>query len=135
MVSEYESTMNRFLKYLGESNPDRFTKQQWHLVWAYIKSDFCSAVADVMKWACVEHDFYYRTHCDFFGRPITFMQANKRFMKRMIKLSNPFSGSQSVDLVVLGEVIAHLNPMAWWRFAAVCLFAKSAWEGKQSYHD
>lgn len=118
MFTEYESTINRFLKYLGETNPDRFTSQHWHLVWAYIKSDFCTSVADVMKWACVEHDFYFRTHHDFEGKAISFMDANKRFRIRMQRLSR----------------FGVISPLAWWRWAAVCVFARSAWEGKKSYH-
>ena len=47
MFSEYEDTLNQFIKVLGKSNPDEFTQREWDLIWAYTKSDGCTGVADI----------------------------------------------------------------------------------------
>ena len=63
-----QSTKTRLIslfKVLGKSNPDEFTQKEWDLIWAYTKSDGCTGVADIFLIACVEHDFYFRTHHDF----------------------------------------------------------------------
>jgi len=118
MFSEYEETLNRFLKILGAPDPDRFSQREWELVEVYVKSDGCTGVIDFKRKACIEHDFYFRTHHDFEGKAISFMDANKRFRIRMQRLSR----------------FGVISPLAWWRWAAVCVFARSAWEGKKSYH-
>ena len=33
MFSEYEDTLNQFIKVLGKSNPDEFTQREWDLIW------------------------------------------------------------------------------------------------------
>lgn len=133
MYSEYEATFPRFLSYLGETDPSKFTKQHWHMVWAYTKSDFCTWVIDLFKWACVEHDFYFRTHHSFDGKPITFMGANIRYFKRMLVMSNPFAKSGKGYLRCIGKFVGYFNPFAYIRFAGVCLFGRSAWNGKEIF--
>ncbi len=134
MFNEYENSLETFLGILGESDPAKFTKREWHLVWSYIRSDFCTGVIDFMKWACVEHDYYFRTHTDFSGKVIGFMEANRRFLVRMIYLSNPFRESQNIALNAFGSLIGHANLMAWWRWAYVCLFTRRVWDRRESCH-
>lgn len=117
MFTEYEETLNAFIDKLRESNPDKFTDREWDLVWAYTKSDGCTGVVDIFVRACYEHDFYFRTHHDFEGKVISFWEANKRFRKRIQKLSN----------------FGVLSPVSWWRWLAVTVCAHNAWSGKSFF--
>ena len=117
MFSEYEDTLNQFIKVLGNSNPDEVTQREWDLIWAYTKSDGCTGVADIYVKACYEHDYYFRTHHDFEGKVISFWEANKRFRKRIQSLSR----------------LGVFSPFSWERWIGVTLFAKPSWEGKKLF--
>lgn len=117
MFSEYEDTLNQFLKILGKTNPDEFTQREWDLIWAYTKSDGCTGVADIHVKACWEHDFYFRTHHDFEGKVVSFWEANKRFRRRIQCLSK----------------LGILSPVSWERWLGVTMLGKSAWEGKKRF--
>jgi len=117
MFSEYEDTLNQFIKVLGKSNPDEFTQREWDLIWAYTKSDGCTGVADIFLIACVEHDFYFRTHHDFEGKVVSFWEANKRFRRRIQCLSK----------------LGILSPVSWERWLGVTILGKSAWEGEKRF--
>lgn len=106
------------LSKLSSDDPDKFTQHDWDLVHAYTKSDGCTGVVDFYLQACVEHDFYFRTHHDFSGRVISFYEANRRFRIRIQRLSR----------------LGLISPMSWWRWIAVCSLpqAKQAWEGKRT---
>jgi len=117
MFYEYEDTINDFLARLRINNPDLFTDREWDLLWAYTRSDGCTGVADIFVKACWEHDFYFRTHHDFCGHVISFLEANRRFRKRMQCFSK----------------LGVFSPISWWRWAGVCLLGRSAWEGKRKF--
>ena len=76
-----------------------------------IKSDGCSSVPDFYRNGCVMHDFWYRTHKDFDGTPITRAQADSR-MRKYIQSKSPFG---------------IFSPMAMWRLAGVRIGGSGAW--------
>lgn len=115
MFEEYEDSIEDFLETLGYTNPDYFTKREWELISVYVRSDGCTNVPDFYRNACVEHDFYFRTHHDFEGKVISFMEANKRFRMRIQRLSK----------------FGVCSPLAWWRWAAVCVFGGRFWSDKK----
>jgi hypothetical protein len=80
----------------------------------FVCTDGCTGVTQIYKAACVIHDFYYVTHRDFQGTPITKAEADKRFRQVLQKLS--FFGI--------------LSPMSWWRWAGVKAFGHMFWDKK-----
>lgn len=120
MFSEYEESLEWFLQKLSTSDPNQFTDSDWDLIHAYTRSDGCTGVIDFYIRACIEHDFYFRTHHDFEGRLISFTEANMRFMRRIQKLSK----------------FGIFSPLAIERWLGVTLLPQShkAWEGKMSCH-
>lgn len=116
-ADEYEESFDWFIEKLSTSNPDLFTDHDWDLVAAYTRSDGCTGVADLYIRACYEHDFYFRTHHDFSGKHITFSEANKRFRRRIQKLSK----------------FGVFELISYERWAGVTLLGHSAWVGKKSF--
>lgn len=82
---------------------------------ADLDSDGCTGVPDFHLDACLEHDCHYRTHHWLDGTPIFKSEADARL--RQVIQSRSFLGI--------------LSPMAWWRWGAVALMGKWAWEGKK----
>ena len=120
MFEEYEPSIQWFLSKLSSCDPDKFTQHDWDLVHAYTKSDGCTGVIDFYIQACIEHDFYFRTHHDFSGKVISFYEANRRFRIRIQRLSR----------------LGLISPLSWVRWLAVCSLpqARRAWDGKKSCH-
>jgi hypothetical protein len=87
-------------------------KRDIQLIKTYICSDGCTGVADWYVEACIVHDFWYRTHRDFNGSPITKAEADKRFRRKIQKLSPA----------------GFLSPMALWRWMGVKFLAGKAWD-------
>lgn len=107
-----DAELNRFLQKLSTRNVDDFTKQDYKLIFDFIDSDGCTCVADFYLDACTEHDFYYRTHRDFFGNPISFSEANARFRRRIQKNSR----------------FGVLSPMSYWRWMGVAALGRLFWK-------
>lgn len=78
----------------------------------FIKSDGCTGVPDWFLDDCIVHDWWYRMKIDFNGSPISREEADKRYRWMMQRRS----------------VFGVYSPMAWWRWAGVKLFGKSAWQ-------
>lgn len=76
-----------------------------------LKSDGCTAVTQLFKICCLEHDIYYRTHRDLKGNPLTRGEADVKFRQCMQSRSRIGKGS----------------PIAIVRWLGVKLFAKRAW--------
>lgn len=76
-----------------------------------LKSDGCTAVTQLLKICCLEHDIYYRTHRDLKGNPLTRGEADVKFRQCMQSRSRVGKGS----------------PIAIVRWLGVKLFAKRAW--------
>ena len=77
----------------------------------FVLSDGCTGVFDFYVQCCFLHDWYYRTHRDFYG----FLQSKKsadRVLHDCIMSHSPFG---------------HWSPMAWWRYWAVRKFGRKAW--------
>ena len=82
-------------------------------------SDGCSGVKDFYIEACFEHDFHYRYAKTFYGDPITFDQANKRFRQAI-------EGRSKLGVV---------NPLAWIRWLGVKCFGKHAWNSNRKKNE
>lgn len=76
-----------------------------------LKSDGCTGVADWMVWACLEHDCHYRMHHDLKGNVLTKAEADYIFRVRMQQ----------------GSALGVLSPISWWRWAAVSVLGRKAW--------
>lgn len=79
----------------------------------YIESDGCSLVLDIYLRCCVIHDWYYRTHINFDGSPITRAEADMIFRQCIQRKS----------------VFGRFSPMSWWRWAGVRLFGGNSYNG------
>lgn len=117
MFFEYEETLEDFLQALSTRDPDIFTDADWNLIRFYTRSDGCTRVPNFHIRACWEHDFYFRTHHDFCGHVISFWESNKRFRQRIQRLS----------------WLGVLDPVSWWRWAAVTILGHNAWLGKRRF--
>lgn len=79
---------------------------------AFVCSDGCSSAPDLYVSACIVHDFWYRTHRNFDGTPISRKKADDNF-KRLIRQKSPLGWFSIVS-------------KAYW--LAVRLMGKKAWE-------
>ena len=98
---------------LSSWNYLKLNKADIEAISEFIESDGCSGVPEFYHEACVVHDWYFRTHRDFDGSPISFEEANRRF-KELIQKKSKFGW---------------FSPMAQWRYLAVALFGEKAWCG------
>lgn len=78
----------------------------------YIDSDGCSFSLDIHVRCCVVHDWFYETHINFDGSPISRSEADRVFRHCMQRKS----------------VFRSLGPLAWWRWTAVRLLGGRAWD-------
>lgn len=101
-----------FICMLSTTDYLKMDSKDIQLVKAFVCSDGCTGVPDWYIEACILHDFWYRTHKDFDGSIITKQEADKRLRKKIQQLSP----------------VGIFSPMSWWRWSAVKLFAKKAWE-------
>jgi hypothetical protein len=99
---------------LTTTNPLDFVQSDIDKITAFVCSDGCTGVPDFYRWACVVHDFFYRTHRDFNGNAITKAQADKWFRV----------------LIQQKSLFKLFNPMSWWRWLGVKYFpqAQKAWD-------
>lgn len=74
-------------------------------------SDGCTGVPEFYRDACLEHDVHYRTHRTVYGHGILKAEADRRFRQR-IQEQSP---------------LGRFCPLSWWRWLAVVLFGKNAW--------
>lgn len=96
---------------LSTNDPSKLTDEDMQKIRFFVHSDGCTNVPNFRKDECYKHDFYYRTHVDFSGRVIRRKDADALFRL----------GLQSKSW--FGE----FDPMSWWRWLAVRLFAARAW--------
>ena len=89
----------------------KLTKNDFKMIDRFTRSDGCSGVPDFHRNGCVIHDFWYRTHRNLDGTPISKRQADAGL--RAYIMSRSWFGIAS--------------PMAWWRYAGVRLLADRAW--------
>ena len=80
----------------------------------FIATDGCSGVPDFYLNCCIIHDWFYRTHRDFNGNPVT-----KNYADKVLR-----------DCIKSQSWLGFLSPMAWWRYYGVKQFGKKAWQGK-----
>ena len=90
----------------------RMTQADFDVIDAGIQSDGCSGPAlQFFKNACIIHDFYYRTHRNFDGTPITRREADSALR----------------EYIMLHSALDGMSPMAHWRYAMLRLFGDKAW--------
>lgn len=89
----------------------KLTKYDIAKISLFVASDGCSGVPDFYLDCCIIHDWFYRTHRDLDGTPITRAEADRR-LKKCIQSESMFGA---------------FSPMAWWRYHAVKRFGKKAW--------
>jgi hypothetical protein len=90
----------------------QFTARDITMIDCFIHSDGCSAVPDFYRDCCVVHDWFYRTHRNFYGTRITRQEADRALME-CIESKSPFG---------------RWSPMAHWRYWAVRRFGRKAWD-------
>lgn len=78
----------------------------------FIASDGCSGVPDFYLDYCIIHDWWFRTHRNLDGTPITFDEANRGLAEGIRSKS----------------ILGRFSPMAWWRYLGVTKWGKKAWE-------
>jgi len=106
------------------------------LAFWYTRSDGCTGTIDLFKEACIIHDFHYRTHHDLTGRIIDRAEADRRFLKRIQKLSQPklrwlpIEVKKMIVVVAFAAIIGYCSPIAWWRWSLVRTFGGQFWEDK-----
>lgn len=103
----------KFTSGLSTTDWKKLTDDDYDLIEAYIDSDGCTGVPEFYHNGCVIHDFYYRTHRNLDGTPITRKQADT-VLRRYIQSKSLFG---------------RLSPMAFWRYLGVRKLANRAWEG------
>lgn len=88
-----------------------FTSEDIEKIALFTESDGCTGVIDFYADACIIHDFYYRTHRDFYGNPISKDAADKGLR----------------DSIRAKSWMGKFSPMAWWRWRGVKHLADKAW--------
>ena len=102
----------KFTSSLSTQNWKQFTEDDIARIGLFIATDGCSGVPDFYLDCCIIHDWFYRTHRDFNGNPVSKSFADKVFLNCIRKES------------WLGKA----SPMALWRYWAVKKFGKKAWD-------
>jgi len=116
-----------FLSKLSTGNDLELTDEDCDLIGLYVHSDGCSRASQYLKRECKKHDFRYRTHLDFYGRPTTKWATDLGFLVGMVVSSNPFKKSKRAWLKSLFSFVPWFYPWIWARFFAVLLAGNKAW--------
>lgn len=115
------------LSKLSTNNDLEMTDEDCDLVGLYVHSDGCTRASQAMKPECKKHDFRYRTHLDFYGRPTTKWATDLAFLVGMVVRSNPCRRSEYAWLRSVVSFIPWFYPWIWARFFAVVLAGGKAW--------
>ena len=101
-----------FTRTLSTQDATKLTDDDYYRIGKFIKSDGCTGVPDFFLNGCKLHDFWYRTHRNLDGSPITEQQADKGLAQYIWRHS----------------LFGRFSPMAWWRYQALeHIFAQKAW--------
>ena len=102
----------KFTSTLSSLDWRKFTQDDYDRIYKFIDSDGCTDVPDFYLNGCTQHDFWYRTHRNFDGTPITKQEADKGLEQYVWKHS----------------WFGHFSPLAWWRYRGLRMFGKRAWD-------
>lgn len=102
----------RFTLTLSSLDWKKFTPRDYKRIAIFINSDGCTDVPDFYLNGCIQHDWWFRTHRNFDGSPITEEEANQGLR----------------DYVWHHSLFGHFSPLAWWRYYALEVFGKKAWD-------
>lgn len=103
----------KFTNTLSTKEWTQFTEKDIADIGLFIATDGCSGVPDFYLNCCIIHDWFYRTHCDFHGNPVT-----KNYADGVLK-----------QCIQSGSLFGRFSPMAWWRWWGVKQFGKKSWQG------
>lgn len=111
-LRENHAAVLAFLETLSTRDWRKFTDEDIEKIALFVESDGCTGVIDFYYSICVIHDFYYRTHCDFYGNPISKADADRIGLRDGIRSKS---------------WLGRFSPMAWWRWQGVKYLADKAW--------
>lgn len=101
-----------FTRTLSSLDWKKLNPDDYYRIGKFIASDGCTGVPDFFLDGCKLHDFWYRTHRNLDGTPITELQADKGLEQYIWKHS----------------IFGRFSPMAWWRRRALeYIFGQKAW--------
>ena len=106
------SELLHFTATLSTRDWRKLTERDFAEIGLFIATDGCSGVPDFYLNCCIIHDWWYRTHHNLDGTPITFDEAN-RGMRQCIRQKS---------------WLGRFSPMAWWRYWGVREFGRKAWD-------
>lgn len=129
-LSRYHDVVE-LLSRLSTGDPSKMTDDDCNIVGLYVHSDGCTRASQLLRPECRKHDFRYRTHLDFYGRPTTKWETDLDFLLGMVQRCNPFRRSEVALFVTLGSVIPWFFPFIWLRFFAVVFLGSKAWNNKR----
>lgn len=116
----------------SEASDDHIKLAYW-----YTRSDGCTGTVDLLKSACIIHDFHYRTHHDLCGKLINRAEADRRFRIRMHEIIRdavmdniPLTLRKFIVITALAYVIGYCAPLPWWRWLLVRTFGQRFWDDK-----
>lgn len=89
----------------------KLTQEDFDKIDQFIESDGCTGVPDFYRNGCVIHDWWYRTHRNLDGTPITEATADLG-LKQYIQSKSP---------------LGRFSIISWWYYKGVRLFGKKAW--------
>lgn len=106
------SELLHFTATLSTQDWRKLTQRDFAEIGLFIATDGCTGVPDFYLDCCIIHDWWYRTHRNLDGTPITFDEANKA-LECCIRSKSWFG---------------RFSPMAYWRYWGVREFGKKAWD-------
>lgn len=124
MTAELTPAFLSYLRGMDESELLAFTAvlstRDWRLlteldiaeVGNFIRTDGCTGTFDFYLRCCILHDWWYRTHRDLDGSPVTKLAADRRLR----------------DCIASRSILGWWNPMAHWRYWAVRKWGRKAWQ-------
>ena len=89
----------------------KLTEADYAEIGVFVATDGCSGVPDFYLNCCIIHDWWYRTHRNLDGKPITKTQADKGLS----------------ECIQADSWLGRFSPMAHWRYWGVKKFGKKAW--------
>ena len=104
-------TLLSFTTTLSTRDWRNLTERDYAEIGVFVATDGCSGVPDFYLNCCIIHDWWYRTHRNLDGTPITKTQADKGLK----------------ECIQADSVLGRFSPMAWWRYWGVKKFGRKAW--------
>lgn len=101
----------KFLTTLSTREYTKLSHPEFRRIKAFIMSDGCTMAPELYHTACIIHDFYYRTHIDLYGNPLTKGQADKLFRKHI--QHNSSLGRVSITAFIWFQAVKFFGRRSW----------------------